>query len=79
MFAGDATLGDGESVPIMNQAQPIDGDVHLPMNVEENVETLPFLNSFFFFFFGEIVTILGTAVLISSIIYGMYNIPFIGL
>ena len=23
---------------LLNQAQPVDGDVHLPVNVEENVE-----------------------------------------
>ena len=38
LFADDTALGDGESIPIVNQAQPIDGDAYLPMNVEENVE-----------------------------------------
>ena len=35
LFADDTTLGDGESILIVNQAQPVDSDVHLPMNVEE--------------------------------------------
>ena len=60
LFADDATLGDGESVPIVNQAQLVDGDAHLPMNVEENVENTASPQQFFFFVFGEIVTILGT-------------------
>ena len=30
LFANAAALGDGESVPIENQAQPIDVDSHLP-------------------------------------------------
>ena len=38
LFADDATLNDGESVPIVNQPQPVDGGAHLPMNVKENVE-----------------------------------------
>ena len=38
LFADDATLGNGESIPIVNQAQPVDGDAHLLVNVEENVE-----------------------------------------
>ena len=78
MFADDATLGDGESVPIVNQAQLVDGDVHLPVNVEDNVENIAYPQKIFFFF-GEIVTILGTAVLISFVVYGMYNIAFVGL
>ena len=40
LFANDAAFGDGESVLIVNQAQPVDGDAHLPMNVEENVENI---------------------------------------
>ena len=42
LFADDAALGDGESVLIVNQAQLVDGDVHLPVNVEENVENTAF-------------------------------------
>ena len=38
LFADDATLGNGESILIVNQAQPVDGDVHLLVSVEENVE-----------------------------------------
>ena len=38
LFADDATLSDGESVPIVNQPQPVDGGAQLPVNVEENVE-----------------------------------------
>ena len=81
MFADDAALGDGESVLIVNQAQLVDGDVHLPVNVEENVENTAFSHIIYIykFFFGEIVTILGTAVLISFVVYGMYNIAFVGL
>ena len=45
----------------MNQAQPVDGDAHLLVNVEENVENTASPQQFFFFFLGEIVTILGTA------------------
>ena len=43
----------------MNQAHPVDGDAHLPVNVEENVENTASPQQFFFFL-GEIVTILGT-------------------
>ena len=38
LFADDVALGNRESIPIVNQAQPINGDAYLPMNVEENVE-----------------------------------------
>ena len=38
LFADNTTLGNWESIPIVNQAQPVDGDAYLPMNVEENVE-----------------------------------------
>ena len=38
LFADNATPGDGDSVPLKNQAQPVDGDVHQPALVEENVE-----------------------------------------
>jgi len=34
LFADDAAPGDRESAPIENQAQPVDGDVRQPMNVE---------------------------------------------
>ena len=61
MFTDDATLGDEESVSIVNQPQLVDGGAHLLMNVEENVENTASPQKFFFFFFlGEIVTILGT-------------------
>ena len=49
LFADDTALGDGESIPIVNQAQPIDGDAYLPMNVEENVENTASPQQFFFF------------------------------
>ena len=52
LFVDDATLGDRESVPIVNQAQLVDGDAHLPVNVEENVENTTFPQQFFFFFLG---------------------------
>ena len=42
LFTNDLVLGNRESVPIVNQAQPVDGDIHLPMNVEENVENTTF-------------------------------------
>jgi len=38
LFADNASPGNGESVPLENQAQPVDGDVRQPVNVEENVE-----------------------------------------
>ena len=38
LFVDDTALGNGESIPIVNQAQPVDGDAYLPINVEENVE-----------------------------------------
>ena len=36
-FANDATLGDGESAPVENQAQPVEGDARQPKNVQGNV------------------------------------------
>ena len=44
LFADDAALGDGELVPIENQAQPVDVDTHLPPH--------------WYSFFNGIVTIL---------------------
>ncbi|XP_030939726.1 uncharacterized protein LOC115964584 [Quercus lobata] len=38
LFADDVAVGDEESTPIENQAQPVDGDARQPVNVEENVE-----------------------------------------
>ena len=38
LFIDDAASGNRESAPIENQAQPVDGDVRQPVNVEENVE-----------------------------------------
>ena len=38
LFVDDVALSNGKSAPVENQAQPIDGDAHQPMNVEENVE-----------------------------------------
>ena len=40
LFADDATLGDKESVSIVNQPQPVDGSAHLLMNVKENVKNI---------------------------------------
>ena len=58
LFTDDATLGDEESVSIVNQPQLVDGGAHLLMNVKENVENTASPQKFFFL--GEIVTILGT-------------------
>ena len=38
LFVNNAAPGDGELVPLENQAQPIDGDVCQLVDVEENVE-----------------------------------------
>ena len=51
LFTDDATLGDEESVSIVNQPQLVDGGAHLLMNVEENVENTASPQKFFFFFF----------------------------
>ena len=77
LFVDNTAFGDRESVPIVNQAQPVDGGVHLPVNVEEKVENTTSPQQIFFL--GGFVTILGTVILISFVIYGMYNIPFIGI
>ena len=49
LFADNVALGDGESILIVNQAQPVDGDVHLPVNVEESVENTASPQQIFFF------------------------------
>ena len=38
LFTDNAAPGDGDSVPLENQAQPVDGDVCQPAIVEETVE-----------------------------------------
>ena len=50
LFADDAALGNEESVSIMNQAQPVDGDAHLPVNVENTASP----QQFFFFFWVKL-------------------------
>ena len=40
LFADNAALGDGDSVPLENQAQPVDDDVFQPAIIEENVEII---------------------------------------
>ena len=41
---------DRESVPFENQAQPVNGDIRQPVNVEENVEITPFSSKVLLFF-----------------------------
>ena len=61
LFADDAVLGDGESAPVENQAQPVEGDARQPESVQENVENTPLPVNFFSFNFLGIVTIWRTS------------------
>ena len=49
LFADDAVIGDGESAPVENQAQPVEGDARQPQSVQENVENTPPISNLFFF------------------------------
>ena len=76
LFADDAALGDEESAPVENQAQPVDDDAHQPVIVQENVENTPPISKIFLFFWN--CNYLGNSLLTYPSSVACKNIPFKG-